>query len=331
MTDSVQYLRAGGTYALSKSVAFLSTDVEATSSTYTPVTSTLTAKVEPMDADQRVDWTYEFVNASSTWAKGKTLTDYMTIAPKSDGSTELAVTCKKSFGEPIKITCTSRANSNIKASTVVDFLGVPELQTVMLGSGSNAITVNLGGETTVKWDIDGGKDYGGELIAGDYKASDSSVYTKLFSLDDFDVFNFDLVSCVKSNSGEYDLDGWYDDGYLLASVDDVLSGTIIEGTYEYEKHYFNDISVYGYNNLTSFRTHNLNDAFVFWYTYERYNGRTGKWSTVYGAEYFSDLTEEDTIAIFNTLSENSLYTFVLHTEIGGASKTYYSLMKLEIV
>ncbi|MBQ3506874.1 MAG: hypothetical protein IJA89_08915 [Clostridia bacterium] len=320
MTDGVQYLRAGGTYALSKSVAFLITDVEATSSTYTPVTSTLTAKVEPIDADQRVDWTYEFVNASSTWAKGKTLTDYMAIAPKSDGSTELAVTCKKSFGEPIKITCTSRANNNISASTVVDFLAVPELQTVTLGSGSNAITVNLGGETTVKWDIDGGKDYGGDLAVGNYKSSTASVYTKLAEVGNYDVFEFDLlapdgskplldkVSCL--------------DGYLTADTSAFDNIVLL-------KQYCDDIGVeclLGQKNFYSSSLISL--LYVCWYNPMLDVTLTGR---VYNRDDIDEFDSADREVVLNSISENSLYKFVLHTEIGGAAKTYYSLMKLEIV
>ena len=318
ITDGVQYLRAGGTYALSNSVAFLSTDVVTTSSTYTPVTSTLTATVEPIDADQRVDWTYVWVNASSTWAAGKTLTDYMTIAPKSDGSTSLDVTCKQAFGEPIKITCTSRAYNNISASTVVDFLAVPELQTVTLGSGSNAITVNLGGETTVKYDYKG-TSYGGELSVGDYKSSTASVYTKLAEVGNYDTFQFDLVS----PSVYYDEDEalyTYADGYLIADVQDVLGSSIVG--VGFVKTYTDDIAIAFKKGQTSFATAELDNLLYF---------RTLTGLTVGSRESLSENDTADIIEVFDTISENSLYTFVLHTEIGGATKTYYSLMKLEIV
>lgn len=333
MTDSVQYLRAGGTYALSKSVAFLSTDVEATSSTYTPVTSTLTAKVEPIDADQRVDWTYEFVNASSTWAKGKTLTDYMTIAPKSDGSTELAVTCKKSFGEPIKITCTSRANNNISASTVVDFLAVPELQTVVfsnsVGGAERMITVNLGGETVIPFDDLGQKQYGGQMSVGEYKASTASVYTRMVEIDDYDVFSFDLVQpevFYDHSATVYEsvLNGTTDDGYLTADVSGVLSNVVNMMTTVF----INDLGIKCKLGCTSeFWTSDILGNM----TYATKAQTMGAGIAIPSINSLDECDEEDIIAILDTISENSLYTFVLHTEIGGAAKTYYSLMKLEIV
>ncbi|MBE5751033.1 MAG: hypothetical protein E7357_01325 [Clostridiales bacterium] len=310
-TDEVQYLRAGGTYAMSKSVAFLSTDV-ATTSSYTPVTSTINATVEPADAYQRVDWTYAFVNESSAWAKGKKISDYLTITPQADGSTGLKVTCKQPFGEQIKITCTSRANSNIKASTVVDFLGVSELQTVMLGSGSNAITVNLGGETIVNF-ADG---KGGSLAFGQYKASNASVYTKLATVDDFDVFNFDLLTpAVYYNKDVSGLDVW-EDGYLTADVDDVLGGFGSIG-----KTYIDDIGVIQKQQQRTFYTNDLyGDLRI------QYKTTAGKYFDESISEYSSDVRE-----LLQTLSENSLYTFVLHVEVGGAVQTYYSLMKLQIV
>ena len=314
MSDSVQYLRAGGSYNLSKSVAFLSTDV-ATTASYTPVTATLTATVTPIDAYQRVDWSWDWLNASSAWAKNKAVIDYVTIAPKSDGSTKLDVTCKQPFGEPIKITCTSRANNNVSASVVVDFLGVPELQTVTLGSGSYAITVNLGGETTVPFNYKG-TDYGGELAVGTYKSSSASVYTKLAEVDDYDVFNFDLVSPGVYYNRDTSNFTDYEDGYLTADVDDNL-GTTMSG-----KTYFDDLGIRYHMGQQYFSTLNLDSDILVAYT------------TMMSAPFTEAINKYDTskvIKMLNSLSENSLYTFVLHVEVGGVVQTYYSLMKLQIV
>lgn len=308
-TDGVQYLRAGGTYALSKSAAFLSTDIKASGMSYHTVSVWMTAVVTPEDAYQYVDWTYEFVNASSSWAKGKKVSDYLTITPQADGSRVLRVTCQQPFGEQIKITCTSRANSNIKASTVVDFLGVPELQTVTLGSGSNAITVNLGGETIVNY-ADG---KGGSLAFGQYKASNASVYTKLATVDDFDVFNFDLLTpAVYYNKDVSGLDVW-EDGYLTANVDDVLGS--------FGKTYVDDIGVVISYGISMFYTNDLSTKLQV------------RWNPPMGAPFDRPISEysADVNELLQTLSENSLYTFVLHVEVGGAVQTYYSLMKLQCV
>ena len=310
VSSAVHHLRAGGTYAFSKNVAFLSTDVVATSSTYTPVTSTLTAKVEPIDADQRVDWTYEFVNASSTWAKGKTLTDYMTIAPKSDGSTSLDVTCKQPFGEQIKITCTSRANNTISASTVVDFLSIGELKTVTFGSGNTAITVNLGGESTVKWDIEGGTVYGGLMELGDIeKKTDGGVCTKSIDADDFviEAAWLDVPGIYYKDSS---IPHSHEDDYLIAEVRRVVS------------FYEDDIGVekYGLREGSVFMSNYLFDLL---YIY--------KDSAFSDKKPLKELDLPEVIEVMSTLSENSLYTFIIRVTVLGAVREYQSLLKLEIV
>lgn len=83
---------------------------------------TLTAKVLPEgNPSQAVDWVAEWVNASSEWADGKTVSDYVTVTPASDGSTTATVVCLNGFGEQIIITVTSREYPDISATTTVDF------------------------------------------------------------------------------------------------------------------------------------------------------------------------------------------------------------------
>ena len=80
------------------------------------------ATITPDDAaNKAVDWTVAFVNASSNWASGKTATDYITAEPTTDGALTATVTCKAAFGEQIKITVTSRDNSDASASCTVDY------------------------------------------------------------------------------------------------------------------------------------------------------------------------------------------------------------------
>lgn len=60
----------------------------------------LNANITPATASiQEVDWSVEFVNPSSTWASGKTATDYVSITPTEDGSTSAEVKCLQAFGE----------------------------------------------------------------------------------------------------------------------------------------------------------------------------------------------------------------------------------------
>lgn len=94
--------------------------LDGTSAAYDSVTLTATVKPD-VAANKAVDWSIAFVNPSSTWANGKTVTDYVTVTPTSDGATTATVKCLKDFGEQIKITVTSRDNENATASCTVDF------------------------------------------------------------------------------------------------------------------------------------------------------------------------------------------------------------------
>ena len=87
---------------------------------YEPVT--LTATVLPENAtDKTVDWAVAFVNPSSEWASGKTVTDYVTVTPSSDGAATATVQCMEDFGAQIVVTATSRDNPEATAQCTVDF------------------------------------------------------------------------------------------------------------------------------------------------------------------------------------------------------------------
>lgn len=82
----------------------------------------LTATIEPSDvANKEVDWSVAWKNASSTWATGKKVTDYVTIAAMSDGGLTANVSCLKAFGEQVVVSCTSRENPNAVGTATVDY------------------------------------------------------------------------------------------------------------------------------------------------------------------------------------------------------------------
>lgn len=82
----------------------------------------LTATLDPAGTDNNaVDWSVEFVNPSSSWASGKTVTDYVTVTPTADGALTANAECKKAFGEQIKVVVTSRANTEAKAECTFDY------------------------------------------------------------------------------------------------------------------------------------------------------------------------------------------------------------------
>ena len=83
---------------------------------------TLTATITPSDATNKaVDWSIAWQNSSSTWAKGKTISDYLTITPTSDGALTATVTCKKAFGERAIVTCKVRTDDTLTATCSVDY------------------------------------------------------------------------------------------------------------------------------------------------------------------------------------------------------------------
>ena len=104
---------------------------------------TLTATVKPNDATNKaVDWSIAFVNPSSEWATGKTVTDYVTVTPQSDGSTTATVQCLQPFGEQIKVVVTSRSNTKAKAECSVDFVKRAIGLSINFVSAANNVTAN---------------------------------------------------------------------------------------------------------------------------------------------------------------------------------------------
>lgn len=83
---------------------------------------TLTATITPASAYvQGITWSIAWVNASSEWASGKSITNYVTITPSGSNNHTATVSCVSSFSERIKITAASDDNENIKAECYVDY------------------------------------------------------------------------------------------------------------------------------------------------------------------------------------------------------------------
>lgn len=82
----------------------------------------LTAAVTPANATyKQVDWGVRWKNASSAWASGKTVTDYVTVATATDGAGTATVSCLKAFGEQIEVVATARDNTTKTATCTVDY------------------------------------------------------------------------------------------------------------------------------------------------------------------------------------------------------------------
>ena len=102
---------------------------------------TLTATVLPEKASNKaVDWTVSFVNPSSAWATGKTVTDYVTVTPTADGALTANVECLQAFDEQIKVTVTSRNNADATATCLVDYAERVSGYTLTLSNGGVTIS-----------------------------------------------------------------------------------------------------------------------------------------------------------------------------------------------
>lgn len=92
-------------------VSALAENAYSLSVTYTPSDTTY----------KKTNFTVAFKNPSSTWATGKTVTDYVTVT--ATGDTTATLTVLKHFSEQIIVTATNNRNSAVKATTTVDYVG----------------------------------------------------------------------------------------------------------------------------------------------------------------------------------------------------------------
>ena len=134
--ENGETMESGTVYAMPARMLYTSaatTAADGTTVSSSPIT--LEATITPDTAtDKSVKWSVAFVNQSSEWATGKTVTDYVSIS--SSGLT-CTVTCHQAFGEQIKITVTSNDNPEATDSCVVDYLKRVEDVTFALSDGTS--------------------------------------------------------------------------------------------------------------------------------------------------------------------------------------------------
>lgn len=149
----------------------------------------LTATIKPETAvNQEVDWSIAWKNSSSSFASGKTVTNYITVTPETDGSLSANLICYQPFGEKIIVTCTSRENPTAKATCTLDYS--QKIESVVLKFGD--ITANLGSTTEIKYEINpNGEGAGGETQVIINK---SNVYTIEDTFDYSVKINYDGLS-----------------------------------------------------------------------------------------------------------------------------------------
>lgn len=156
----------------------------------------LTATIVPENAtDKTVDWAIAWAVPSqhsggtmgdedpgSVWAMGKTVTDYVTVTPTSVGALIANVECLKDFGAQVKVTVTSRDNSEVSANCLVDY--TQKLQGVKATFGSIALTdgmmksfdLSQSGQAAESWTFD--------YTTSDYTIADEYTTTVKISFTD---------------------------------------------------------------------------------------------------------------------------------------------------
>lgn len=81
-------------------------------------TYTLTATITPSDATIKfLDWSISWVNPTSEWANGKTVTDYVTLSAITNVATVKMI---NRFSEQIEIVATTTDGTNLRATCLVD-------------------------------------------------------------------------------------------------------------------------------------------------------------------------------------------------------------------
>ena len=119
---------------------------------------TLTASVEPDYAGEKTfDWSIKFEDGSSSWANGKSVTDYVTVTPSSDGADTATVECKQAFGERILVTCTSRDYTGLSATCTVDYAQrITGMDVTLEGSRTGNVAIPEGEEVSIDFTYYGG-------------------------------------------------------------------------------------------------------------------------------------------------------------------------------
>lgn len=85
-------------------------------------TWTLTASVNQEADDKSIDWSVRWKDAQASFAQDKTVTDYLTVTPTSDGALTATVKVVKDFGAQIEVVATSRDNPSKSAVCLFDYV-----------------------------------------------------------------------------------------------------------------------------------------------------------------------------------------------------------------
>ena len=95
------------------------------------LTQTVNATVLPTTAtNNKVDWSVAWAEPDGTFENGKTVTEYVTVTPVSDGSTTATITCHQAFPDATVIVTVTTRVGHFTATTVVNYIGIPSVMEI---------------------------------------------------------------------------------------------------------------------------------------------------------------------------------------------------------
>ena len=263
----------------------------------------LTATVYPENATNSVvNWSVAFKNASSSWANGKTVGDYVELSATT-GST-VTVTNKKAFGEQIIITATSDDNAQAKATCTVDYI-----------KRLTAVKMALSDGTELKTESE---------ITASYSPTDSSTFAPSVV---FDFESSDKLTFVPTFTQS---DGTIDGGYsILSAVMNIrpvfLTNKAVAGILPIDDFHVKYYSSAGTTSLTDTHSLDVKDGVAFnRATFENFFGdlSTNEENVKYFNQFFSFKPSQTYMQIKNAfchLGEGFFYFDITITSSRSAS------------
>ena len=198
---------------------------------------TLTATVEPnYSGEKEFDWSIKFQNASSSWANGKTVTNYVTVTPTSDGANTATIECKQAFGEKIIVTCTSRDYAGLSATCTVDYAQrITGMDVTLEGSRTGDRDIPEGEEVTINFTY-----YGGTSSYNVYTVRATATYSDVYTLAESATCKVSFLTSAGANDSHTYFNNHGSGGsmgsYSATYVDEVENA--IGKTFSFDNHMF---------------------------------------------------------------------------------------------
>lgn len=198
---------------------------------------TLTASVEPDYAGEKTfDWSIKFEDGSSSWANGKSVTDYVTVTPSSDGADTATVECKQAFGERILVTCTSRDYTGLSATCTVDYAQrITGMDVTLEGSRTGNVAIPEGEEVSIDFTY-----YGGTSSYNVYTLTATPTYSDVYTLAEEAICKVSFLTSAGTDDGRTYFDHHGSSGsmgsYSYTRVDEIENA--IGKTFSFDNHMF---------------------------------------------------------------------------------------------